>query len=160
MILIYVCVSVHMVLIKDLHLVFWPVGDLETISQQSLNQSLEQLFQGVLQKLQAQEVQEATEQTARLLFKLYDRWKKHLPIQLASIYIYIYMHSVYSGLDDTFCREKTGFVLLRSVEVALIVLSGDTLAAKHKGLTHKMICILTQVTNNWLIYYINKHSYI
>lgn len=91
MILIYVCVSVHMVLIKDLHLVFWPVGDLGTISQQSLKQSLGQLFQGVLQKLQVQEVPEATEQTARLLFKLYDRWKKqkHVPIQLASIYIYI-----------------------------------------------------------------------
>ncbi|KAF7711256.1 dystrotelin [Silurus meridionalis] len=93
----------HMVMIGDLRSASWTEGDLGNISQESLKQSLEQLFQGVLQTLPVQVVPEATEQTARLLFKLYD-------------------------------REKTGFVLLRSVEVALIVLSGDTLSAKHRAL--------------------------
>ncbi|XP_034167205.2 dystrotelin isoform X1 [Pangasianodon hypophthalmus] len=93
----------HMVLIRDLCSALWAVGDLGNISQESLKHSLEQLFQGVLQNLPVQAVPEATEQTARLLFKLYD-------------------------------REKTGFVPLRSVEAALIVLSGDTLSAKHRGL--------------------------
>lgn len=37
---------------------------------------------------------------------------------------------------DVICREKTGFVLLRSVEVALTVLSGDTLSAKQRGPHH------------------------
>ncbi|MCJ8729933.1 hypothetical protein PDJAM_G00111720 [Pangasius djambal] len=93
----------HTVLIRDLRLALWAVGDLGNISQESLKQSLEQLFQGVLQNLPVQVVPEATEQTARLLFKLYD-------------------------------REKTGFLPLRSVEAALIVLSGDTLSAKHRAL--------------------------
>lgn len=47
----------------------------------------------------------------------------------------MYASYVHLGLD-IFCREKTGFVLLRSVEAALIVLSGDTLSAKHRGLNH------------------------
>lgn len=72
-IIIHVCISVHMVLIQDLRLALWAVGDLGNISQESLKQSLEQLFQGVLQKLPVQVVQEATQQTASLLFKLYDR---------------------------------------------------------------------------------------
>lgn len=33
-------------------------------------------------------------------------------------------------------REQTGVILLRSVEAALIALSGDTLTAKHRGLYH------------------------
>ncbi|KAK3557211.1 hypothetical protein QTP70_026129, partial [Hemibagrus guttatus] len=102
-IIIHVCVSVHMVLIQDLRSALWAVDDSGNISQENLKQSLEQLFQGVLQKLPVQVVPEATEQTARLLFKLYD-------------------------------REKTGFVHLRSVEAALIVLTGDTLSAKHRAL--------------------------
>lgn len=61
---------------------------------------------------------------------------------------------------DIFCREKTGFVLLRSVEAALIVLSGDTLPAKHRGLNHvyKMYLHFTRV--NWFICYIITNSYI
>ncbi|XP_017337602.2 dystrotelin isoform X3 [Ictalurus punctatus] len=93
----------HMVSIRDLGSALWAVGDLGNLSEESLKQSLEQLFQGVLQKLPVQVVPEAIEQTSRLLFKLYD-------------------------------REKTGFVLLRSVEVALTVLSGDTLSAKQRAL--------------------------
>ncbi|KAK3574334.1 hypothetical protein QTP86_005166 [Hemibagrus guttatus] len=96
-------IGVHMVLIQDLRSALWAVDDSGNISQENLKQSLEQLFQGVLQKLPVQVVPEATEQTARLLFKLYD-------------------------------REKTGFVHLRSVEAALIVLTGDTLSAKHRAL--------------------------
>lgn len=39
-------------------------------------------------------------------------------------------------------REKTGVILLRSVEAALIALCGDTLSAKQRGLFHiHLICI-------------------
>lgn len=72
-IIIHVCVSAHMVLIRDLLSALWPVGDSGNISQESLKQRLQQLFQGVLQNLPVQVVPKATEQTARLLFKLYDR---------------------------------------------------------------------------------------
>lgn len=72
-IIIHVCVSVHMVSIRDLGSALWAVGDLGNLSEESLKQSLEQLFQGVLQKLPVQVVPEAIEQTSRLLFKLYDR---------------------------------------------------------------------------------------
>ncbi|KAM9483005.1 dystrotelin [Clarias gariepinus] len=65
----------HMVSIQDLHSVLWTVEDSGTISQESLKQNLEQLFQVVLQNLPVQIIPEATEQTARLLFKLYDRTK-------------------------------------------------------------------------------------
>lgn len=62
-----------MVLIQDLRSALWAVGDSGNTSQENLKQSLEQLFKGVLQKFPVHVVPEATEQTARLLFKLYDR---------------------------------------------------------------------------------------
>ncbi|XP_036425746.1 LOW QUALITY PROTEIN: dystrotelin [Colossoma macropomum] len=99
--------QMHLVFFRDLRPVLRAVGGsgdpTVSLSQQNLRQSLEQLFHGVLQELPEQAVSEATEQTTRLLFKLYD-------------------------------REETGFVLLRSVEAALVVLSGDTLSAKHRAL--------------------------
>ncbi|XP_072538997.1 dystrotelin [Salminus brasiliensis] len=99
--------QMHLVSIRDLRPILRAVGGsgdpTVNLSQQNLKQSLEQLFQGVLQELPDQAVLEAVEQTSRLLFKLYD-------------------------------REETGFVLLRCLEVALVVLSGDTLSAKHRAL--------------------------
>ncbi|XP_035376330.1 dystrotelin isoform X2 [Electrophorus electricus] len=92
------------VMLQDLHPVLRAVGDpgdpAIRLSLGALRQSLEQLFP---QELPGQQTCEASEQTARLLFKLYD-------------------------------REETGFVLLRSVEAALVVLSGDSLTAKHGAL--------------------------
>ncbi|XP_056606098.1 dystrotelin [Triplophysa dalaica] len=73
------------------------------LSQEDVQQSLQQLFQNTSEELSGQAVREATDQTTRLLFKLFD-------------------------------REQTGVILLRSVEAALIALSGDTLTAKHRGL--------------------------
>ncbi|XP_062854172.1 dystrotelin [Trichomycterus rosablanca] len=105
--------QMHMVLIQDLRHIFCAEGGSENstqkLSQDTLRQSLEQLFLGVLQKLPSQVVQDATEQTTRLLFKLYD-------------------------------RQKAGFVYLRSVEAALIVLSGDTLVAKDRALFQLAVC--------------------
>ncbi|KAI5613563.1 dystrotelin [Silurus asotus] len=46
--------GVHMVMIRDLRSAPWTEGDLGNISQESLKQSLEQLFQGVLQTLPVQ----------------------------------------------------------------------------------------------------------
>ncbi|TSK62577.1 Dystrotelin [Bagarius yarrelli] len=111
----------HIVLIRDLRSTLWAVGNLGNISQENLKQGLEQLFQGALHKLPVHVVPEATAQTTRLLFKLYD-------------------------------RKKTGFVLLRSVEVALIVLSGDTLSAKHKALFQLAVqCSRRQGTEDALV---------
>ncbi|KAL6456028.1 hypothetical protein MHYP_G00358790 [Metynnis hypsauchen] len=99
--------QMHLVSLRDLRPILRAVGGsgdpTVSLSQQNLRQSLEQLFHGILQELPEQAVSEATEQTTRLLFKLYD-------------------------------REETGYVLLRSVEAALVVLSGDTLSAKHRAL--------------------------
>ncbi|XP_037392263.1 dystrotelin isoform X2 [Pygocentrus nattereri] len=99
--------QMHLVSLRDLRPILRAVGGsgdpTVSLSQQNLRQSLEQLFHGILEELPEQAVSEATEQTTRLLFKLYD-------------------------------REETGYVLLRSVEAALVVLSGDTLSAKHRAL--------------------------
>uniref|UniRef100_A0A4W4GTX6 Dystrotelin n=1 Tax=Electrophorus electricus TaxID=8005 RepID=A0A4W4GTX6_ELEEL len=96
--------NMNAVMLQDLHPVLRAVGDpgdpAIRLSLGALRQSLEQLFP---QELPGQQTCEASEQTARLLFKLYD-------------------------------REETGFVLLRSVEAALVVLSGDSLTAKHGAL--------------------------
>ncbi|KAK1798673.1 hypothetical protein P4O66_006964, partial [Electrophorus voltai] len=96
--------NMNAVMLQDLHPVLRAVGDpgdpAIRLSLGALRQSLEQLFP---QELPGQQTCEASEQTARLLFKLYD-------------------------------REETGFVLLRSVEAALVVLSGDSLTAKHRAL--------------------------
>ncbi|TRY82797.1 hypothetical protein DNTS_025568 [Danionella cerebrum] len=72
--------------------------------QEDLQMHLEELFQSISPQLPEQVIPEATDQTTRLLFKLFD-------------------------------REKTGIILQRSVEAALIALCGDTLAAKHRGLS-------------------------
>lgn len=73
----YINFSVHLISLRDLHPVLRAVGALGdptvSLSQENLRQSLEQLFQSVLQELPDQALSEATEQTARLLFKLYDR---------------------------------------------------------------------------------------
>lgn len=44
------------------------------LSQEDVQQSLQQLFQNTSEELSSQAVREATDQTTRLLFKLFDRW--------------------------------------------------------------------------------------
>ncbi|XP_055070313.2 dystrotelin isoform X1 [Misgurnus anguillicaudatus] len=97
----------HLVTLQDLRPVLNPINcsadPKVRLSQEDVRQSLQQLFLNISKELSGQEVLEATDQTTRLLFKLFD-------------------------------REQTGAILLRSVEVALIALSGDSLSAKQRGL--------------------------
>nr|XP_055070315.1 dystrotelin isoform X3 [Misgurnus anguillicaudatus] len=97
----------HLVTLQDLRPVLNPLNSSADpkvrLSQEDVRQSLQQLFLNISKELSGQEVLEATDQTTRLLFKLFD-------------------------------REQTGAILLRSVEVALIALSGDSLAAKQRAL--------------------------
>ncbi|KAI4885382.1 hypothetical protein NFI96_020331, partial [Prochilodus magdalenae] len=117
--------QMHLVSLRDLRPFLRAVGGsgdpTGNLSQQNLRQSLEQLFQGILQELPDKAASEASEQTTRLLLKLYD-------------------------------REETGFVLLRSVEAALVVLSGDTLSSKHRALFQLAVsCSARQGTESNLI---------
>ncbi|XP_076848737.1 dystrotelin isoform X2 [Brachyhypopomus gauderio] len=97
----------HVVMLQGLQPILRSMGDsgdpTVRVCPETLRQCLERLFHRAPQELPGWKQQEATEQTARLLFKLYD-------------------------------REEAGFVLLRSVETALVVLSGDALTAKHRAL--------------------------
>ncbi|KAI7807755.1 putative dystrotelin [Triplophysa rosa] len=99
--------QMHLVTLQHLHPVLNTLnrsGDpMVRLSQEDVQQSLQRLFQNISEELSGQAVREATDQTTRLLFKLFD-------------------------------REQTGVILLRSVEAALIALSGDTLTAKHRDL--------------------------
>ncbi|KAK9972866.1 hypothetical protein ABG768_023628 [Culter alburnus] len=98
--------QLHLVSLQDLHPVLNTScsGDpMISLAQEDVQQLLEELFQSISHELPGQAVPEATDQTSRLLFKLFD-------------------------------REKTGVILLRSVEAALIALCGDTLSAKQRAL--------------------------
>ncbi|XP_051562222.1 dystrotelin [Myxocyprinus asiaticus] len=99
--------QMHLVSLRDLRPILNTLGStgdpMIRLSHEDVHQSLEQLFQSISQELPVQAVPEATDQTTRLLFKLFD-------------------------------RNQTGVILLRSVEAALIALSGDTLSAKQRAL--------------------------
>ncbi|XP_067229755.1 dystrotelin [Chanodichthys erythropterus] len=98
--------QLHLVSLQDLHPVLNTScsGDpMISLAQEDVQQLLEELFQSISHELPGQAVPEATDQTSRLLFKLFQ-------------------------------REKTGVILLRSVEAALIALCGDTLSAKQRAL--------------------------
>lgn len=101
-----------------------------SLAQEDVQQLLEELFQSISHELPGQAVPEATDQTTRLLFKLFDRWGVTTDSALYSLFLYLCM----CDLTLLSFREQTGVILLRSVEAALIALCGDALSAKQKGL--------------------------
>lgn len=74
----YQSMSVHLVTLQDLHPVLNTLnssGDpMIRLSHEDVQKSLEQLFRNNSKDLSSQAVPEATDQTTRLLFKLFDRW--------------------------------------------------------------------------------------
>lgn len=90
--------SVHLVLLQDLRPVLYASCSskkrMTSVAQEDVQQHLKELFQSISHELPDEAVPEATDQTTRLLFKLFDRWNITLLIQHYIVCFCIYACAV------------------------------------------------------------------